>query len=190
MDCTAIYSLREELPPRRASLPVHLKVILLSLVGGALGIVGAFFSEVQAGGAILLTVIGAPIIEEAFKPIGVYLSLRRWPDALRSQWYIACLAALGGLVFGVLECLVYLYVYVPDHSSEFALYRWTLPLVLHSSASFLVGMGLNRRVVEWMDEGRKLPRRTVWFYFAGVALHAAFNTILTVLYVADVITFD
>jgi hypothetical protein len=120
----------------------------------------------------------------------VYLSLVRWPEALRNQLYIALLCAGAGLVFGILEALVYLYVYVPDHSSRFKLYRLTIPLALHAVASYTVGLGLDRRIVDTVNRGAPLPSRTRNFYFAGVAIHAIFNTSVVILDLTNAVDFD
>src|SRR6266540_5970070 len=54
----------------------------VALLGGAFGVIGAFLQELRAGGGIFLAFTGAPIIEEALKPAGVYLLLLRWPGAI------------------------------------------------------------------------------------------------------------
>ena len=65
------------------------------------GIIGAFFQEAQSTLTyILLPFIGAPLIEEALKPSGIYLALLWWPRALRSQLLTALFCALSGLPFG------------------------------------------------------------------------------------------
>ena len=145
-------------------------------------------SEISTGG-LLLIFIGAPIIEEAFKPIGVYLALVKWPYALRSRQYRALLCAGSGLVFGMLEALTYLYVYAPHHTHAFFVYRVTVPLAVHSVASYTVGLGLDRRIVGVVNRSDPLPKRTRNFYLAGVAIHAAFNTIALALWFAGYLDF-
>lgn len=161
-DCSAVHFATVKRRP--VTVFTHVKVVVLSLVGGAMGIVGAFFGELQTGGAILLIVIGAPVIEEAFKPVGVYLALLRWPEALTSRFYRASLCALAGVV------------YAPDAPDWFPLFRFTIPVMLHAVASFTVGLGIDRRLGEWVNHGTRLPKRTRNFYFLGVAIHAAYNT--------------
>lgn len=69
LDCTSAGALSATISPPPGWF-THTRVILLSLAGGFLGIVGSFVGELQAGGFLLVIFIGAPIIEEAFKPIG------------------------------------------------------------------------------------------------------------------------
>ena len=84
-----------------------------------LGIIGAAFQEAQAGGYLLLPFVGAPIIGEGVKPLGVYILLLRWPRLLRNQLYTALLCDFAGLTFGVIESLVYVYVYASNPSDAF-----------------------------------------------------------------------
>ena len=155
-----------------------------------LGLGGAFIGELQSGGGlILLPIVGAPVIEEAFKPIGVYLALTRWPFAMANRFYVACLCGLAGIVFGLLESAIYVWLYVPDHPDWFPLFRFTVPILLHATASFTVGLGLNRGVVEWVNAGTRMPRRSRNFYIAGVLIHATYNTIAVALAIGGVFDF-
>ena len=173
-------------PPKRAGLLWQLAAVAIALLGGAFGILGAFFQEAQTGGLLLLPFLGAPIIEELIKPSGVYLLLARWPRLLRGQLHTALLAAVAGLSFGVIEAVVYVTLYVPDPPAWFVTYRFTLPLVLHAAASFIVGLGINRGLLDWAGRGWPLPKATRNFYLAGIGLHAAFNTTVTALAIAGV----
>ncbi len=164
--------------------------VLLALIGGLFGIFGAFFGEFQAGGFLLLPVLGAPIIEEALKPVGVYLLQVRWPRLLLGRLHTGLLAGLAGLTFGVIEALVYVYVYVEDPSDSFVTYRFTLPLVLHTTCSMLVGLGITRSVVSWANGENPLPKSSRNLYIAAVAIHAAYNTLAIVLALTGVVDFE
>jgi RsiW-degrading membrane proteinase PrsW (M82 family) len=171
--------------------------VLLALLGGALGILGAFVQEllsmISVAPALLylaLPFIGAPVIEEALKPTGIYILLARWPQAVRNQLHIASLTALSGLCFGIIESLVYVLVYYPEGGSDFELYRFTVTPAMHTAASFMVGLGLNATFIDWTAGRAKLPRRTRNAYLSGVLLHAAYNTVAVALAVAGVLEFD
>ena len=185
LDCTAAPALRA-IPQRPITWFTHLRIILLSLVGGALGILGAIAGELQAGGGPLLIFLGAPIIEEAMKPIGVFLALVRWPRALTNRLYRAVLCAGAGLVFGLIESTLYVLIYADDAPDWFPIFRFTVPVTLHMVASFTVGLGLNYRITEWVNRGTKLPTRTIVFYALGVGIHAVYNTIAVILSLSGV----
>lgn len=165
----------------------QLFAVFVAALGGALGIFGAIVGEIRSGGFLLLPIVGAPIIEEIVKPAGVYLLLARWPRLLHGRLHIALLAALAGLSFGLVESLVYITVYVPDHSSSFVLFRFTVTPALHTIASFIVGLGINRGLLDWASRGTQPPRVSLIFYAMGMTIHAVYNTTVIVLYLVDVI---
>ncbi|MGH9201585.1 MAG: PrsW family glutamic-type intramembrane protease, partial [Vicinamibacterales bacterium] len=165
--------------------------LLVAVSGGALGIIGAIIQEFQASPAFLLgPFVAAPIIEEAMKPVGVYIALIRWPLALRSQTFTAVLAALAGLVFGIIESIVYVTIYVDDPSDTFVAYRFSVTLGLHAAASYLVGLGINQGVLDWAQGRSPLPRASRNFYFAGVILQSLYNTTVVILAISGITDFD
>jgi hypothetical protein len=106
----------------------------------------------------------------------VYIALLRWPDALSSRLFTAFLAGLGGLVFGLIEAIAYVTIYVSDPPEWFVTYRFTLPLAMHTTASFIFGLGLTTGLIDWAAGRGPLPDRTRNFYIAAVLIHAIFNT--------------
>ncbi len=154
----------------------QLFAIALAVLGGVFGILGAFIQEARAGGFVLIIFLGAPIIEEALKPSGVYLLLLRWPRVLLGRFHTGFLAMLGGLSFGAIESLVYVTIYVDDPPDWFVLYRFTVTLALHGVASFIVGLGLDRGVLDWAAGRAPLPKFTRNAYIAAIGLHAVYNT--------------
>jgi hypothetical protein len=168
----------------------HAFAITMALAGGVLGIVGAFVNEVRAGGFILLPIVGAPIIEELLKPTGVYILLARWPRLLTGRLHTALLAGLAGLSFGVIEALVYIFVYVPDAPDWFVTYRLTVPLAFHACASFIVGLGIGPGLLDWVNGRGPLPKRTRNLYITAISLHAVFNLVATVLVFAGYFDVD
>lgn len=151
----------------------HLLAVALALAGGMFGILGAFIEEAQAG--FLVPFVAAPIIEEALKPSGVYLLLAKWPHLLRNQLYTAYLAALGGVSFAVIENIIYLTIYFPEHTGGLVLYRFTVNLFLHSLTSFIVGFGINQRLLASVRGEVPLLAGNRKFFIAAIVLHALYN---------------
>jgi hypothetical protein len=174
----------------QSRLGLDVLAVVLALAGGIFGIVGALVQEVQAGGGVLLVFAGAPIIEEALKPAGIYILLGRWPQAVRGRLHVASLTALSGLCFGLIESFFYVTFYYPDGSSDYVLFRYTVPVAMHVIASFIVGLGLSRSLIDWASGRAPLSKATRNFYLAGVALHAVYNTTAVILSLAGVIDFD
>jgi hypothetical protein len=108
---------------------------------------------------------------------------------LRNQIYVAVLCGISGLVFGLLESTMYVLVYAPDESASYTLFRYTVPVAVHTLASFTVGLGLTRAVVDWVSRGSPLPKRSRNFYLAGVTIHAIYNTSVIALELSGVLNF-
>lgn len=178
-------------PSDKAPAYQYVLAVLLAVVGGLLGIIGAIFQEAQTTLTyVLLPFIGAPLIEEALKPSGIYLALLWWPRALRSQLFTALLCALSGLVFGIIESFVYVTLYVDNPSDEFIVFRFSVPLGLHALCSYLVGLGLNQQLIDWAAGRQKLPRASRNFYIAAVAIHGTYNLTAVILSITGVIDFN
>lgn len=174
----------------RASIRHYVLAVCFALLGGLFGILGAFAAESRSSVPLLAIFIGAPVAEEIAKPVGVYLYLIRWRDVLRSQLQIALLVAISGLCFGLLESLVYVTLYVPDHSREFFIYRFTVTVLLHGVASFIAGLGINVQLIDWANGQAPFPRRARNAFAAAIGLHALYNTTVVVLSFTDTLTFD
>jgi RsiW-degrading membrane proteinase PrsW (M82 family) len=155
-------------------------VLAIVVLGSVLGIPARFLSETSAG--IMATWISAPVIEELFKPFGVYLIIAFWPSTIRNQTSIAALAGLAGLAFGLFESTLYVYVYEPSGVGEnYALFRFTVPVGLHIVASTVFGLGVNREAFQSLGQGN-LPARRSWFFIlAAMCLHASYNIAVTFL---------
>ena len=185
---------RRPLParPKTAAgmIALQLLALTLAILGGALGIVGAISQELRAGGGVMLAFAAAPLIEEALKPAGIYVLLIRWPQALLGRVHTAALTAISGLCFGLIESYVYVNVYNPDGDAHYRLFRYTVPVAMHVIASFVVGLGLNRSVIDWAAGRGRLPKTTRNFYIAGVLLHVTYNVTAVILTLVGVLNFD
>ncbi len=151
--------------------------ILLALLGGVFGIAGAFVEELRAGFSPLIPFLGAPIIEEVLKPSGLYVVIARWPSLFDRQIYIALLAALAGLTFGLIESAVYATIYVSHPSHAYLLFRFTVPVLLHLSASFIAGWGVRPELWRWANYGGGFPKTSRNAFLAAMTLHATYNAV-------------
>lgn len=138
-----------------------------------LGIGGAFLQEAKSG--FLVPFVAAPIIEESLKPCGLYFLLGKWPRLLRNQLYTAFLTAIGGLSFAIVENLVYLYIYFPQHTHELVIYRFTVNLFVHSLASFIFGFGINERLLASVRGEIPFLTGSKKFFTAAILLHTLYN---------------
>jgi RsiW-degrading membrane proteinase PrsW (M82 family) len=134
--------------------------------------------------SILAAFFVAPIMEESMKPVGLYILLAYRPESLTNRFYTARLAAIAGAGFGIIESTVYVMVYVEDPSPEYIAVRYTVPVLLHTVASFIFGFGIHQRLKAsvW---GQVPFLSGSWQYFVGaMALHSLCNITATILGIA------
>jgi RsiW-degrading membrane proteinase PrsW (M82 family) len=159
----------------------HVLAPLVAVCGGLFGILGAAVTEFFHG-SFLVAFFGAPVIEEALKPSGVYLLLAKWPRVLafKNKLYTGFLAALAGITFSVIENLVYLHIYVRDPSPHLILWRYTVGLSIHAVCSFIFGLGINQELLASIEGQTKLLSSGKRFFFTAVALHSSYNIAVTI----------
>ncbi len=148
--------------------------------GGILGILGAAIQEMTQGW-LLAAFAAAPMIEEVMKPTGVYLLLVRWPTLLTSRLYTASLAAVGGLVFAVIENIVYLNIYFPEHTQDLVLFRYSAGLPLHVVCSFILGFGINQKLLASIRGEIPFLQGNRKYFITAMVIHSLFNITVTVL---------
>jgi len=167
---------QEPVPAGPQPAPCYWRIVvpLVALLGGLFGILGAAYCEIMYG-SILVAFVGAPIIEEAIKPAGVYLLLVKRPAVLRSPRYTAFLAGLGGLAFAVVENLVYLNVYIPDPSPTLVLWRYTVCIGIHTACSFIAGYGINEKLLAAVRGEVKFLSFDKRFFIFAMVLHSLYN---------------
>ena len=85
----------------------------------------------------------------------------------------------------MVESLVYVFVYFRDLPPSFALFRFTVPLLLHMVASFILGFGINQRLLASVRGEVPLLLGSRRFFVAAILLHAAYNVTVTVLDLVD-----
>lgn len=157
-------------------VPFYWRVLapLIAFGGGLFGVIGAMFTELTHK-SFLIAFIGAPIIEEAMKPSGVYLLLIKWPGTLRNQRYTALLAALGGLAFALVENLLYLNIYVQKPSPQLVLWRYTVCVGVHTVCSFIAGHGINEKLLMAIRGNIKFLSFDKRFFIVAMVLHCLYN---------------
>ena len=163
-------------------------VPIIAVGGSVLAIAGSVTQEITAF-PFLLAFFVAPMVEESMKPVGLYILLAYRPEVLTNRFYTARLSALAGAGFGFIESTVYVTVYVQDPSPAYIAFRYTVPVLLHTVASFIFGLGINQRLkASLWGEVPFLSGN--WPYFvAAMALHSVYNISVTILEIAGAITF-
>jgi hypothetical protein len=151
----------------------------IAIAGGILGILGAVIREILYFSYILLFV-AAPMIEEALKPTGLYLVLVLWPGVLGGRRvYTALLSGLAGLTFAFIENIFYLNIYFPEHTVELVFFRYTAGVGIHVACSFILGFGINEKLLSSIKGEIPLLQGNKKFFFIPMILHSLYNIIVT-----------
>lgn len=166
----------------------HVLAVSLAVLGGLIGILGAFIEEGKSLNPFLPFIV-APIVEEALKPAGVYFILGKYQRLLRSQLYTAFLCALAGVSFAVVENLVYLYIYIPQHSQSLVLYRFTVNVFVHSLTSFILGFGINQSLISSVKGEVPFLKGSKKFFVIAILIHAIYNTGAFIAQIAGLLNF-
>jgi hypothetical protein len=68
------------------------------------------------------------------------------------------------------------------------LYRFTVTPALHVLASFTVGLGINRALLDWASRGGQPPRSSLIFYGMGMTIHGVYNATVVALAIFGVVS--
>lgn len=129
--------------------------------------------------------IAAPIIEEAIKPLGVYILLAKKSEVLKSKRYTVFLSALAGLAFGIVESTMYVLVNSKNPTVKnwdlFVIWRFTICLLLHTGCSLIVGLGINQQLADSVRGDIPFLKGNRKFFIIPMLIHAGYNIVVTVL---------
>ena len=150
---------------------------LLSLIAGPLAILTAFYNQPGGSQFLLLVVIG-PLVEEMGKILAPLMMVERNPTQFTSAAQPIVCAIAGGLVFSIIENVLYLNVYIPDPSPMLITWRWTVCVALHTGCSFVAGCGVAKIRNRSLSD-RKPPRMETgaFLIIAAVVIHGLYNLI-------------
>ena len=159
-------------------------ILLITILGGILGGIFAvpavflrgFLSWIQ----IFMLVAFGPFAEETLKQSGMIFQLEKLPGSVRYDWQFFLAGALGGLVFSILENLLYQHVYLsglpPDRLAMVMSFRWVICGAMHISCPLISAMGLRRVWRRSLADGIpcQVSQAFPWF-FAAMAVHGCYN---------------
>ena len=104
------------------------------------------------------------------------------PYLFRSPVQILICVLAGGLVFSVLENLLYQYVYISDPTPELLRWRWTVCVALHVGCSCIAGLGLRRIwLTTWRCKTQPQIALAYPYIVIAVIVHGSYNGFATLL---------
>ena len=157
--------------------------ILYALGGVFFASLGAFIEEssIVFGFTLGLVVIG-PVIEEVLKPFGVVVLLEKGALYLRSKSHVFWLCITSGLVFSLIENLLYTYVYLlpyfkyPHLYMETLIYRYTVCILLHIFTTSIMAIGLMRQFdVVKKNKGKFALENITPYIVIAASIHGSYN---------------
>ena len=154
----------------------------IAAVSGLFAVVGTLLrgsGGLGLGGGLMMVCLVGPLTEEIMKAALSMWVVEKRPYLFQSPWQIALTAAASGLMFAVVENLLYLNVYIPNPQAGIIAWRWTACVALHVICTSVAGLGLIRVWQDCVQHGRRpqLTRASA-FLASAVAIHSAYNTLV------------
>lgn len=159
-------------------------ILSITIAGGILGGIFAvpaiFLHGSDSWIRIFMLVVFGPFAEETLKQSGMIFQLEKLPGSVRHGWQFFLSGALGGLVFSILENLLYRYVYLvklpPDKLAVVMSFRWVVCTLLHIFCTQISALGLRRVWLESRTAGMpvQISQAFPWFVTA-MGVHGCYN---------------
>ena len=169
---------------RKSSWPAAVMATLFcGVVGGLLAIPIIFIKGNESYFQAVMLLFFGPFAEETLKQSGMIFQLEKLPGTVRASWQFFVAALLGGLVFSVLENLLYQYVYLralpPEQLAVVMGYRWTGCVALHVACTMISACGLKKCWREACEANRpaQVSNAFGWFVMAAV-VHGIYNLVM------------
>lgn len=148
----------------------------IALAAGPWAIAGALLNGAAGLPQVFLVVLIGPIVEELMKtaiPFGVIETRPFW---FRSRTQVVVCSLAGGLVFALIENLLYLNVIIQNPSAQIVAWRWTVCTAMHATSSTIVGVGLARIWGRTWSQNTR-PDMTLGYplLVTGIVVHAVYN---------------
>ena len=77
--------------------------------------------------------------------------------------------------FAIIENIIYTEVYFPEHSQEMVLFRYTAGLLIHAGCSFIVGFGINQKIIAAVKGEIPFLSANKRFFIIPMVLHSVYN---------------
>ena len=155
------------------------------LIAGPLAAIASLISCSFTHGSvwqIVNLVSFGPMIEEIFKIALIYYIVEKRPYLFHDMSQIVVAALAGGLMFAVIENLIYLHIYFENPTEYMVRWRWAVCTPLHVSCSAIASFGLIRM---WLDtfQRQARPRLELAYPFlaAAMVIHGGYNAMALLL---------
>jgi len=154
--------------------------LLAAVLGGPAAVIGALVAGHQGAPAAVYLVLVGPVVEELLKQCGMTWLLEHRPYRVFAAGQFVLAGLVSGLIFGVIENLVYCHIYLADQPADrlarVAAYRWVVCTTLHVVCAGVASLGLVRTWRRMLAQGRpaQLSDAVPWFT-AAILIHGCYN---------------
>jgi len=156
-------------------------VLMVAFLSGFWSVFGAFWNAGVGGwSSFFAIVVWGPAVEEVMKIALIAVIIERAPYLFVSRGQILVGAIGAGLMFAIIENLLYLFVYVPDPPTWLVVWRWTVCIALHVGCTLVAGIGAARVWHKQITQLRRVPVPVDMRYlFAAILIHGLYNGTVT-----------
>ena len=154
--------------------------LLTALLAGPVSIIGTLLSGNQGYGGMIYPVLVGPVVEEMMKLAAILYLVEKKPWFIYRGSHIVPLACISALLFGVIENLVYQYVYLgkmqAGHRADVMQFRWTVTVLLHTSTTLVGALGIRRAWMQTVARGKLFDSQIAEpAIAAAICIHSFYN---------------
>ncbi len=159
---------------------ILLITILSGILGGVFAVPAVFLRGFLSWIQIFMLVVFGPFADVTLKQSGMIFQLEKLSGSVRYGWQFFLAGALGGLVFSILENLLYQHVYLsslpPERLAVVMSFRWVVCGAMHICCPLISSLGLRRVWRKSLAAGIpcQVSQAFPWF-LAAMAVHGCYN---------------
>jgi hypothetical protein len=162
-------------------------VAVIVVLSGLWSVFGAFWNANVGGCSSFFTLaVWAPAVEEVMKIALIAVIIERSPHLFTSRAQILVAAIGAGLMFAIIENLLYLFVYIPNPDRWLVIWRWTVCVALHVGCTLVAGVGAAK---VWHQQTTQMRRVAVpvdmRYLVAAILIHGGYNGTVTIMEVSN-----
>ncbi len=165
--------------------------ITAMLFAGPFAVIGALITQTSTWWALLLICVFGPIIEEILKIAGVYYLAEQRPWLVINRLSLVIIACISGLTFGLIENLIYIYIYIQNPSPEIIFYRWVVCTALHVTCSTIAGFGIAQMWHKSHTTAKPAnPAIATPYLVTAILIHMIYNTFAVGMSISNLIPWN
>lgn len=158
-------------------------VFAVAFLSGFWSVFGAFWNAGVGGvSSFFALAVWGPAVEEVMKIALIAVIIERAPYLFANRMQILVAAIGAGLMFAIIENVLYLFVYIPNPPAWLVVWRWTVCVALHVGCTLVAGIGAARVWHQQMTQMRRVAVPVDMRYLvAAILIHGVYNGTVTLM---------